>query len=217
MNEWLQQLHINSVIIGVFAGLLLGLLAAVAAAKSARRKGADEELGRLLPLNEELEAGLKAREEALAEVQRALAVTETRLEEQQQHHRAEKASLEEAEKRLSESFERLAGKVFDERSKRFTELSEKQLTGLLKPLTKDLETFRSTVDKNSREDIRQHAALQEKLKQMEGLNERLHKEAQSLTKALTSDVKAQGNWGEQQLERLMEPARTVRDCNRILY
>ena len=81
---------------------------------------------------------------------------------------------------------------------------------MLKPLAKDLESFRETVDKNSREDIRQHAALQEKLRQMENLNERLHKEAQNLTKALTSDVKAQGNWGEQQLERLMELAGLVK-------
>ena len=210
MNEWLTQLDINSAVIGLLAGLVVGIIIAMAAARSARRKGAEAEMERLLPVNAELEASLKAREEDLSEIQRSLAVTETRLEEQQQHHQTEKASLEEAEKRLSESFERLAGKVFDERSQRFTELSEKQLSGLLKPLTKDLETFRSTVDKNSREDIRQHAALQEKLKQMEGLNERLHKEAQNLTKALTRDVKAQGNWGEQQLERLMELAGLIK-------
>lgn len=210
MNEWLGQLDINSVIIGLFAGLLIGLAAAFALAKSARRKGADAETRRLQPANAKLESSLKALEEELGEVQRSLAIAETRLEEQQQHHKAEKATLEEAEKRLSESFERLAGKVFDERSQRFTELSEKQLSGLLKPLSKDLEIFRKTVDENSRADIRQHAALQEKLKQMEGLNERLHKEAQSLTKALTSNVKAQGNWGEQQLERLMELAGLVK-------
>ncbi len=210
MNEWLGQLDINSVIIGLFAGLLIGLAAAFALAKSARRKGADAETQRLQPANAKLESSLNALEEELGEVQRSLAIAETRLEEQQQHHKAEKATLEEAEKRLSESFERLAGKVFDERSQRFTELSEKQLSGLLKPLSKDLEIFRKTVDENSRADIRQHAALQEKLKQMEGLNERLHKEAQSLTKALTSNVKAQGNWGEQQLERLMELAGLVK-------
>ena len=210
MNEWLAQLDINSVIMGLFAGLIVALISAITAAKIARRKGAEAETERLQPINETLEESLKAREVELSEIQRELAITETRLDEQQQHHRAEKASLEEAEKRLTESFERLAGKVFDERSSQFTQLSEKQLSGLLKPLAKDLETFRSTVDKNSREDIRQHAALQEKLKQMEGLNERLHKEAQSLTRALTSDVKAQGNWGEQQLERLMELAGLVK-------
>lgn len=206
MNEWLALLDINSVLIGLLAGLFVGLIATMVGTNVARRKGAEAEAGRLAPISESLEANLKIREEELVEIQRNLAVAETRLDEQQQHHRVEKASLEEAEKRLTESFERLAGKVFDERSRRFTELSEKQLSGLLKPLTKDLENFRETVDKNSREDIRQHAALQQKLTQMETLNERLHEEAQSLTKALTRDVKTQGNWGEQQLERLMELA-----------
>lgn len=210
MNEWLAQLDINSMVVGLLAGLIVAMVGALTAAKVARRKGEEAEAGRLQPLNEALEAGLKAREAELSETQRALAVAETRLEEQRQHHQAEKASLEDAEKRLTESFERLAGKVFDQRSSQFTELSEKQLSGLLKPLAKDLEIFRTTVDKNSREDIRQHAALQEKLKQMENLNERLHKEAQNLTKALTSDVKAQGNWGEQQLERLMELAGLIK-------
>jgi DNA recombination protein RmuC len=210
MSEWLAQLDINSAMVGVLTGLMVGLLMTLIVARIARRRGAEEEAERLQPVNVQLEADLKSSQESMAEIQRALAVSETRLEEQQQHHRTEKASLEEAEKRLAESFERLAGKVFDERSQRFTELSEKQLNGLLKPLTKDLETFRSTVDKNAREDIRQHAALQEKLKQMEGLNKRLHDEAQSLTKALTRDVKAQGNWGEQQLERLMELAGLVK-------
>jgi DNA recombination protein RmuC len=211
LDRWLAQLDFNSLIIGLMAGLIVALITVLIASRVARRKGAEEESARLQPANDALEASSKTLELDLTETQRALAVSETRIEEQQQHYQTEKATLEEAEKRLTESFERLAGKVFDERSSRFTELSEKQLSGLLKPLTKDLETFRSTVDQNSREDIRQHAALQEKLKQMEGLNERLHTEAQNLTKALTSDVKAQGNWGEQQLERLMELAGLVKN------
>ena len=211
LNHWLTQLDINSLTIGLMAGLMVALITTFSTSKSAKRRGAEEETARLKPLNEELQDDLAARELDLSEVQTALAVAETRLEEQKQHYQTEKASLEQAEKRLTESFERLAGKVFDERSSRFTQMSEKQLGGLLKPLTKDLENFRSTVDKYSREDIRQHAALQEKLKQMEGLNERLHQEAKNLTKALTSDVKAQGNWGEQQLERLMELAGLVKN------
>ena len=210
MNEWLAQLDINSLVTGLLAGLIVALIGVMTAARVAGRRGMEAEAARLQPLNDTLEAGLKERETELADTRRALAVAETRLEEQRQHFQKEKTSLEDAEKRLTESFERLAGKVFDQRSSQFTELSEKQLSGLLKPLAKDLETFRATVDQNSREDIRQHAALQEKLKQMESLNERLHKEAQNLTKALTSDVKAQGNWGEQQLERLMELAGLIK-------
>jgi DNA recombination protein RmuC len=211
LELWLGQLDFNSLVIGLLIGLCVAVLMTVLFARNARRSGVAEAELRLQPLNEELEAGLKASEQALVETRHALVAAETRLETQQQHFEKEKTSLEQAEKRLSESFERLAGKVFDERSSRFNELSEKQLTGLLKPLAKDLETFRATVDQNSREDIRQYTALQEKLKQMEGLNERLHKEAQNLTRALTSDVKAQGNWGEQQLERLMELAGLVKN------
>jgi DNA recombination protein RmuC len=210
MNEWLAQLDLSSVMLGLLAGLVLGLVGLMVAARSARRKGAEAEAERLAPELQEQETLLAECTAALADVQRELAVAETRLEEQKLHHEALKTALEENEKRLTEAFDRLAGKVFDERSKQFTELSERQLAGLLKPLSKDLESFRSKVEDTAREDIRQHAALQEKLKQMEGLNERLHKEAQNLTRALTRDVKAQGNWGEQQLERLMELAGLVK-------
>lgn len=216
MNEWIAQLELNSLVVGVLIGLLLGAFVAVMAARSGARKAKlaeqaelqrwQEQAGLLKDEVQQLEADLQQNRVSLGDTQRELAVAVTRLEEQQQHFKAEKTSLEEAEKRLTESFERLAGRVFDERSKSFNEISEKQLGGLLKPLTKDLDTFRETVEKNSREDIRQHAALKEKLLQMEKLNERLHVEAQSLTKALTRDVKAQGNWGEQQLERLLELA-----------
>ena len=65
MNEWLLQLDINSVVMGLFAGLLIGLIVAFAMAKSARRKGADEVTMQLLPLNTELEENLKAHEEQL--------------------------------------------------------------------------------------------------------------------------------------------------------
>lgn len=174
MGDWLSQLDLPSLLAGLFAGLVLGLVAVWLLAR--RATGAEREL----------------------------AVLQTRLEEQQKHFQAERAGLEQAEKRLSEAFERLAGKVFDERSRTFTELSEKQLGGILKPLTKDLEQFRKRVDETHREDIRQQAALRERLMHLEGLNERLNEEARNLTRALTADVKAQGSWGEQQLEKLLE-------------
>ena len=153
MNEWLALLDINSLMLGLLAGLVLGLAALMLAVRGARRKGAEAEAARLLPELQEQESLLAERTAALADTQRELAVAETRLEEQKQHYLEQKASLEEGEKRLTEAFERLAGKVFDERSKRFTELSEKQLSGLLKPLAKDLESFRSKVEETAREDL----------------------------------------------------------------
>ncbi|MEM1411315.1 MAG: DNA recombination protein RmuC [Pseudomonadota bacterium] len=123
------------------------------------------------------------------------------LEQAERQHREDR---QQAERRLKEQFENLAGSIFEERSKRFTELSNEQLGSILKPLTRDLEAFRGRVDETHREEVKQHAALREKLTQLEGLNQRLNQEAQALTKALTGDVKTQGGWGEQQLEKLLE-------------
>jgi DNA recombination protein RmuC len=202
IEQWLTALDLNSLSLGLLAGLLL----AVVFYFVILRKNAGKALEGLHTEVDKLKQELDGRNKELADTSRDLAVNEARLEEQQKHFKKEKSALEDAEKRLTESFERLAGKVFDSRSEQFTKLSEKQLGGILKPLVKDLEQFRTTVDQSSKEDIRQHAQLQERLKQLEGLNQQLNQEAKNLTKALTSDVKAQGNWGEQQLERLLELA-----------
>lgn len=198
--DWFAQLDVNSLLFGLLAGLVIAILSAwIAARRSARRH-----LELWQPRVEQLENDLAESGQALNGAHRDLAIVQTRLEEQQGHFQKERASLEQAEKRLAESFERLAGKVFDERSKSFTELSEKQLGAILKPLTKDLDSFRGKVEESHKEDIKQHAALQERLRQLETLNEQLNEEARNLSRALTQDVKAQGNWGEQQLERLLE-------------
>jgi DNA recombination protein RmuC len=46
--------------------------------------------------------------------------------------------------------------------------------------------------------------IKDKIDDLEKLNERLHADATNLSRALTSNVKTQGNWGELQLERLLE-------------
>lgn len=183
MTEFLNSLDPLSLLAGALVALLLALWPVAAAWRRAVR--AQSELG---------------------DARQALAVAETRREEQQRHFEAQIDKLEAAETRLAETFERTAGKVFEERSKRFTELSEKQLGELLKPLTRDLGDFRKAVDSTGKEGIRLHAEMREKLKQLEKLNLTLHADAENLTRALTRDVKAQGNWGEQQLERLLELA-----------
>lgn len=110
------------------------------------------------------------------------------------------------EARINEAFERLAGRIFEERSEKLSRLNEKQLETVLKPLGEQLNDFRRTVTETHRDETAQNRVLQEKLKQLEQLNVRLHDDATNLTKALTRSSKAQGNWGEQQLERLLELA-----------
>jgi DNA recombination protein RmuC len=77
---------------------------------------------------------------------------------------------------------------------------------LLKPLGDKLTEFRNTVESTHKLETAQHQVMKEKIGDLEKLNERLHDDATNLSRALTGSAKAQGNWGEQQLERLLEVA-----------
>ncbi|MGK2924286.1 MAG: DNA recombination protein RmuC [Lysobacterales bacterium] len=149
-------------------------------------------------------AGLLVAIIAASRAARRTAVLETRLADREQHYREQVDKLEQAEQRLAENFERLAGRIFEDRSQKLSDLNAKQLDAILKPLGDRLTEFRSTVESAHREETAQHQVMKAKIIDLEKLNERLHDDATNLSRALTGSVKAQGNWGEQQLERLLE-------------
>jgi len=134
------------------------------------------------------------------------AVLVTRLSDRELHYMEQVQKLEEAETRLTENFERLAGRIFEDRSEKLSDLNTRQLDSLLKPLGEKLTDFRNTVEQAHRQETAQHQVMKEKIGDLEKLNDRLHEDATNLSRALTGNVKAQGNWGEQQLERLLELA-----------
>ena len=171
MNEWLIQQGIVNPQTGLVVGLLVGLLAAIALAWLVSRRSA----------------------RALAESEQDSAVLQTRLADKELHYQEQISKLEDAEKRLSENFERLAGKIFEDRSDKLSDLNTKQMDAILKPLTERILEFRNTVESAHKEETAQHQVMKEKIGDLEKLNERLHEDATNLSRALTSNVKAQGN------------------------
>lgn len=206
MNEWLIAQGVASPLAGLWVGLLLGALLAAVAGWLLARRAALAERSRLQPEIDRREQRLDALRDELARAEQQRTVLETRGTERESHYREQLQRLEEAEKRLAEHFERLAGRIFEERSEKLSDLNRKQLDSLLAPLGEKLTEFRNTVTETHKQETAQHQVLQAKLKDLEQLNVRLHEDASNLTRALTSSVKAQGNWGEQQLERLLELA-----------
>ena len=204
MNEWLIQQGISSPQTGLVIGLLAGLVVAALLAWWASRRGAAAAGAQFRPQLDELEASLQAARTALAEAEKQSAVLEARAADRERHFGEQITRLQDAEKRLAENFERLAGRIFEQRSEKLSDMNRKQLDGLLKPLSEKLTEFRSSVEGSRRDGTAQHEVLKAKLGELEKLNERLHEDASNLSRALTSNVKAQGNWGEQQLERLLE-------------
>ncbi|HMB59736.1 MAG TPA: DNA recombination protein RmuC [Xanthomonadales bacterium] len=206
MNEWLMEQGLTSPLAGLWAGLLIGLLLAVVASWLLSRRVMRAEQQRWLPEIATLETRLEQLTKELADAEQRCAVLEARSEDREKHFGEQISKLEHAEKRLAENFERLAGKIFEERSEKLSDLNRKQLDTLLNPLSEKLTEFRNTVTEAHKNETAQHQVLQAKLKELEKLNVRLHDDATNLTRALTSSSKAQGNWGEQQLERLLNLA-----------
>jgi DNA recombination protein RmuC len=204
MNDWLIQQGIGNPQMGLMLGLLLGVLLAVVSAWVASRRSGQAEVGRLQPEIEALDVRLEQAAQALAESEQGNAVLQSRAADREKHYQEQILKLEAAEKRLSENFERLAGKIFEDRSEKLSELNTKQLDALLKPLGEKLTEFRNTVEKANQQETAQHEVMKAKIGDLEKLNERLHQDATNLSRALTTNVKAQGNWGELQLERLLE-------------
>lgn len=108
------------------------------------------------------------------------------------------------EKRLAERFELLARKALQENSAAFREESKQGVQGVLEPLRERLNEFQKKVDESYTVERSERLSLKSELQRMLELNTRMSQEANNLTRALRGDVKAQGNWGEVILERLLQ-------------
>lgn len=129
---------------------------------------------------------------------------EKKLNEQQQE-------LEKLQEKFNKEFENLANKILDSKSEKFTEQNKKNIDGLLKPLQEKIEKFEKKVEETNKEAIDRNAALRQQIKGLTLLNEQMTKEATNLAKALKGDSKAQGNWGELVLERVLEKSGLEKD------
>jgi DNA recombination protein RmuC len=114
------------------------------------------------------------------------------------------ALLEEAKEKLGTEFKLLANQIFEERGKAFSEQNRSSIDEVLKPMKEQLGDFRKRVDEVHLNDSKDRASLKEHLAQLEKLNRQMSEDAVGLTQALKGESKAQGNWGEMILERILE-------------
>jgi len=120
-------------------------------------------------------------------------------------HAAEKLQLlEDAREELRLQFAGLAQQIFDEKSARFSELNREKLEAILQPFNHQLTSLKQEINEIYRNDSRERISLKSEIVQLRDLNQQVNREAVNLTRALKSDTKAQGNWGELVLERVLE-------------
>ena len=116
----------------------------------------------------------------------------------------ESKRLIEQQKQLQTQFENMANEILEKKSEKFAEQNQKNIDQILKPLGEKIKSFEQSVEDKYVKDQKNKAGLSEQIKLLQETNQKISQDANNLAKALKGDSKVQGDWGELQLEVLLE-------------
>ena len=174
-------------------GLLIGLSLGVAISQllvRGQRAKSDADLAELSSIRLELTT--------------ANGVLEQRLVGQHSQYEAQLKLLQDAKKTLSTEFENLANRIFEDKQAKFSVQNKEALEVTLSPLRRDIGDFRKQVESAYDKENADRNKLVGQLSELQKQTMQVSADAVSLANALRGDNKAQGNWGEFILEKLLE-------------
>jgi DNA recombination protein RmuC len=154
----------------------------------------------------ELEENLELQKKQFSALQVLNATLEERLESKENESREKLKFLEEAKKLMGTEFENLSTKIFETKSKQFTEVNKDSIQNLLNPIQSKMKDFQEKVEKFHLEDVSGRASIKAEFEHFKEVSTTLSQDAQNLTTALTGDSKQQGDWGEMILEKCLQNA-----------
>ena len=112
--------------------------------------------------------------------------------------------MEKLGKKFNTEFENIANKILETKTGTFTELNKTNMKNLLDPLGENIREFKKQVEEAYGKESNERYALKTEVKNLVTLNQQLSREAQNLSRALKSESKTQGRWGEIILERILD-------------
>lgn len=158
---------------------------------------------RLVLLNQK-EAELQDLQQQLLHLKTENADLNARQQEQHKSNAEKIRLLQDAEAQLKTQFENLAHRIFEERGKQFVEHNKVSIESLVAPLKEQLGEFKNRVESVYDNETKDRISLREEIVSLRRDTQKMNQEALNLTRALKGDHKAQGNWGEMILEKVLE-------------
>jgi DNA recombination protein RmuC len=198
-------------IIGLIIGAALGYLLARLAMQ--RHFTREEVAARYVPVDTFVlvkEKLTQAEKELASQSQEILGLTNqlTALEQNEKHLKDKITGFKEELQRMHElsheQFRNIASRILEDRQDAFVKTNRKELDEILTPFREGLSEFRKKVEDTRKEDIADLTSLKKEIEGLEKLNSRLSEDARNLAMALRSEVKIQGNWGEDRLNTILE-------------
>ena len=170
-------------------------------------------LSALVAKNAHLEADLGEFgrvEEDLNQSRVELATLKSQLDHEKQLYEEKITLLNGAREQLATEFENLANRIFDDKQQKFHNQSRLQLDAVVNPLREQLGNFHKKVEDVYQNESRERHSLIGEIRSLKELNQQISEDAVNLANALKGDNKAQGNWGEMVLERILERSGLVK-------
>ena len=127
--------------------------------------------------------------------------------------RSLKESKELESENLKKEFKILANSILEENSEKFKKQNKDQIGSILEPLGEEIKKFKKKIEDNNIDFVERNTVLDQKIQSLNKLNEQLSKDANNLASALKGDSKTQGDWGEAQLEVLLEKSGLMKDVH----
>jgi len=160
----------------------------------------DVEKERLISVENEM----KKKENLIIDLKSDIAKKDENLSNLNERLDEEKKRLKEQHNHLKTEFENLANDILDKKSEKFTKQNKENLDKILDPLGEKIKSFEKSVQEKYENEIKGRTGLEEQIKLLTELNKQISQDAVNLTHALKGDSKTQGDWGEFQLEVLLE-------------
>jgi DNA recombination protein RmuC len=143
-------------------------------------------------------------QEARALAEQKLAVVDAERSSLQVRLEEHKKDVQEIKEKIVLELSQAQQKSVLESSERLSKASKQSLENLLSPFQNQLKDLHEKIHRTYDIESRERLSLQEQIKMMAQVHEKMTVETSSLTKALRGDIKLQGDWGEITLRRVLE-------------
>ena len=174
------------------------------ASRSSELKSAEDRTKDLESKYQTLSGEFKTLQQKSIELEKTLSGRNIEFKTLEENMARQKEEIEKLNTKFNDEFQKIANQILLNNSSSFNKQTGETLDTILKPLRENLEKFEKKVDNTRLEQAKETSSLKEQISLLEKLNLTMTDEARNLTNALRGDNKAQGNWGEGILERILD-------------
>ncbi len=156
------------------------------------------------------------KENEINELNRKLSISNTKILNLEERIILNDNLTKDTQNKFKIEFQNMANEILEKNSIKITEQNKSNLGLILKPFKEKIEDFKKNIEIKSKNDNDYRIALTEQIKMLNDANIKISNDANNLAKALKGDSKIQGDWGELQLEVLLEKNGLIKGIHFIM-